>query len=131
MGLRYSLEESLNQVRSRSDDIVRRKENRKAVLLTASAAVLSVLLFAALGYISGRTKPMIGESVYGSYMLSDSAGGYVLVAVIAFSLGVLLAVAVRNLRNRKSAASATGTGTVAGSPITEKHCCFNDYYGLK
>ena len=101
MGLRYSLEESLNQVRSRSDDIVRRRKNRKTVLLTASAAVLSVLLFAALGYISGRTKPMIGESAYGSYMLSDSAGGYVLVAVIAFSLGVLLAVAVRNLRNRK------------------------------
>ena len=101
MGLRYSLEESLNQVRSRSDDIVRRREKGKAVLLTASAAVLSVLLFAALGYISGRTKPMIGESVYGSYMLSDSAGGYVLVAVIAFSLGVLLAVAVRNYRKRK------------------------------
>ena len=38
MGLRYSLEESLNQVRSRSDDIVRRREKGKAVLLTASAA---------------------------------------------------------------------------------------------
>ena len=101
MYLKYSLEESLHEIGARSRDLKRRKYRRMTCFLTSAAAVLTVMLVASIYMLAGVGDPVVSESVYGSYLISQSAGGYVLVAVIAFAIGIILAVAVRYFRNRK------------------------------
>ena len=101
MRLRYSLEESVDRVRIRSDDIIKRKRKHTTMALSAGITVLSLMLIVSVYELAGFGNPVIDESVYGSYMLSQNAGGYVLVAVIAFTLGIIIAAAIRHFRSKK------------------------------
>ena len=60
----------------------------------SGVGVLSVMLVIALANVFDPTVLDQGESNYGSSLVSQSAGSYVIVALIAFCLGVLLAVSV-------------------------------------
>ena len=88
--MKYSIEESLRQIETRSRKIRYRKQRRNVGLLaTMTALVLMVSI--AVGYsLVGMKEPGSLESVYGSFILSEEAGGYVIVGVLCFVAAVIL-----------------------------------------
>ena len=74
---------------------------RTTRILSAAVVSLSLMLAAALYTLAGLGDPVVEESVYGSYLLSQSSGGYILVAVIAFTLGIFIAAAIYHFRGRR------------------------------
>lgn len=81
-------------------DRVRALERRRARWENAGLSALSVLalltVVTLLGQLGGGGRGTISEGMAASSLLADSAGGYVLTAVIAFMAGVIITVALRN-----------------------------------
>ena len=96
--MKYSTDEALKEIYKRSDRLIRKRERR----IRNAMSVLSVFLFAA---VTGLTVTLAGapgaggaQSVYGAFLLSSDAGAYVLVALIAFILGIAVTLATRGYR---------------------------------
>lgn len=66
---------------------------RRIASAGAASGVLAVALMALIGRLGGLAHRPAPEGYAGASMLSDSAGGYVLAAVLAFMLGVIVTVA--------------------------------------
>ena len=61
-----------------------------------------MLLLAVFRQAAGAGGKWLSPSAYGSFLLSEAAGGYVLAGVIAFAAGVIAAVLVRrNAENKR------------------------------
>ena len=58
--------------------------------LSGTAAMLTIALVAVFHGFTGSGAGEIEESFYGAFLLSQSAGGYVLAGVIAFLLGAVV-----------------------------------------
>ena len=88
--MKYSIEESLRQIETRSRKIRYRKQRRNVGLL-ATMTVLVLMVSIAVGYsLVGMKEPGSLGSVYGSFILSEEAGGYVIVGVLCFVAAVIL-----------------------------------------
>jgi hypothetical protein len=74
-------------------------------VLTATSAVLAVALLGVLGIFTGVGTAT--DTIYGSFILPAEAGGYILTAVIAFALGIVVAMTVRYYRNKTGAEDQT------------------------
>lgn len=101
--MKYTTEEALEEIRKRKEKITEKRNRRMMAGMTAAAAVLTAALVALIGLFSGEGMTY-SDSVYGSFLLSREAGGYVLAAVIAFVLGVvvtLLCLKWKKLRREK------------------------------
>ncbi len=68
----------------------------------AASGALMVALAALIGRLGGLTHRPAAEGYAGASMLSEDAGGYVLAAVLAFMLGVVVTVACVQGRKRKT-----------------------------
>ena len=101
--MKYTTDEALEEIYRRGEQIRDRHERRMTSILSAGSAVVGFLLVGLLSYYSGTGVDAVGQS-YGSFLLFPDAGGYVLVAVIAFILGVLITVAARRCRRHKDPA---------------------------
>ena len=97
--MKYTSEEALAEIMQRKDRIVQRRIRRACQALAGVSCLLTVLLLAVISVLPGRSGQASAETVYGSFLLSAEAGGYVLAAVIAFALGVL--VTLLCLKHRK------------------------------
>ena len=60
--------------------------------------------------LAGQVSDVAGNSYTGSSLLSGRAGGYVLMAVVAFWAGVLVAVLIREYRRRTHKNECGGSG---------------------
>lgn len=89
--MKYTEQEQLQQILLRGEQLRRRKDLRAFKGLSASAAALLCALAVCIGSL-GRTGFAESRTVYGSFLLSAETGGYVLVAVLAFVLGVVIAI---------------------------------------
>ncbi len=98
--MKYTTDEALEEIYRRGEQIKDRHDRRVTNILSASSFVVGFLLVGLLSYYSGTGVDAVGQS-YGSFLLFPDAGGYVLVAVVAFVLGVLITVAAGRYRNRK------------------------------
>ena len=88
--MRYSIEESLQQIETRSRQIRYRKQRRNVGLL-ATMTALVLMISIAVGYsLVGMKESGSWESAYGSFILSEEAGGYVIVGVLCFVAAVIL-----------------------------------------
>ena len=80
------------------------QKNRLRMQLTAWSAVsccLGLCLFVMMLFAGGMN-PLTAEGSYaGASLLSDSAGGYVLVAVAAFMAGVIITAAIKYYRRHR------------------------------
>ena len=95
-----SNEERIRLMHERAAGIQKKKDAR--LLLTTggvSAALFAVLLSLTI-YLQGLTG-YIGDQFTASSLLSESAGGYVLVAVAFFMLGALISVLLIRYQRRK------------------------------
>ena len=101
--MNLSVEETAKEVRKRILIIERKKKAKKmsAIYGSASAFVFSlmVVVMQRLGVFGAEEGE---ESVYGSFLLSKEAGGYVLVGVICFVLAVIITLICVNRRKTRS-----------------------------
>ena len=98
--MRHTKEEVLSELLRRSDVIMQNRSRRTDRALSGTAGALIVALLLVIVLLPGKTAVSQAGSVYGAFLLSKEAGGYVLAAVIAFALGI--AVTLLCLRRRKN-----------------------------
>ena len=88
--MKYTTEEALAEIMRRSDQIIIRRDRRACRRLSGAAGALLTALVLVIALLPETAAPAYNGSVYGSFLLSAEAGGYVLAAVIAFALGVVI-----------------------------------------
>ena len=98
--MKYQTDEALREILRRGEQITVRRERRTIRALAGATGALFMALVLAIGFGSHRASSNRLRSVYGSFLLSPEAGGYVLAAVIAFALGVTVTLLCirRNMR---------------------------------
>lgn len=95
-------EERISQLHKRVADLKRQRQKRIITVCTAACSIFCVSL---IGLIAALGRPVTGntETAYtGASIVNGSVvGGYVLVALIGFVLGVLLTVLIRKYQEVK------------------------------
>ena len=90
-----SIDEQMKEIRSRAGAA------RRGAALSAASVCLWLILAAAVSLL--RTAPAAGMAgaQYGSLVLASPFPGYVIVGVLAFALGICVALLCREVRSRK------------------------------
>ena len=91
-----SIEDQMAEIRRRSL-LYREKKQIRALSLLASG--LGILLMAVMMFAPGVSQTVgISNSVLGAMILEPEAGGYVIVALLAFSLGIMVTIITQKYR---------------------------------
>ncbi len=102
--MKYDIEQSVQEVKRRSKERVKKAERRVRNGITA-AVLIFVIAFAFVMYqIGGSRIASPDASSYGAFLLSREAGGYILVGVICFAAAVaitLLCLKLKSIKNLK------------------------------
>ena len=98
--MKYTTEMQLAEIPTRADRLRERQERRVLRSLSASAVSLLLLLCFCVGSFAARGPTGAAQLQYGSFLLSPEAGGYVLAAVLAFALGVVVTLLIHQRRAR-------------------------------
>ena len=83
-------EERVASLHARMDALRRMRERRKTGVIGAASAVLTICLILLVFTGGGRSAGGTVGLYSGAMMLFEEAGGYVLLAVIAFMVGVVI-----------------------------------------
>ena len=92
----YDTEKRVELVKKRMYECRRRKERHRVYHLSA---LLFLSLAGALGTV--QIQPMDAAGMYGAILLHEGVGGYVLVAMTAFVLAVVITVVCMRLHERE------------------------------
>ena len=95
-----STEERLIRMHERAAAIKRQEDKSRLKILGSLSAALLVCLVVAVQQLQTMHHGILSGQNTGSSLLDDSAGGYVLAAVIAFIVGVTVTVVIFRYRNR-------------------------------
>lgn len=95
-----SNEERIRLMHERAAGLQRKKDRGRLITAGSISTALFAVLLSLTLYLQGLTGYTDGQFTASS-LLSDSAGGYVLVAVIFFMLGVVISVALIRYQRRK------------------------------
>lgn len=93
-------ETRLDEIFRRAEAVRRRQEANRARLLGGATAALALALIVMIGGFAGRGAEVRGTAL-GAFLLGPEAGGYVIVALIAFALGIVLALLAQKHRQTK------------------------------
>lgn len=96
----YDTARRVGLVKKRVREMTRRKRRRGIYGLSAMCMLLFAALMQAAGTVVGPGQPE-AWGVFGSMLLRQDAGGYVLVAVVSFAAAAITALCIR-LRNREN-----------------------------
>lgn len=96
----YDTTERLRRAKQTARQLTQRREQRALRRLGALCAALGLMLTGALAYFTGGT-PGAVQGAYGATLLTDQAGGYVLVGVVSFAAAVVLTVVCMRLHARE------------------------------
>ena len=99
--MKYTTEEALAEIMRRSGQIIMQRERRACRVLSGITAALFAMLVLVIALLPGKATVSSSGSVYGAFLLSQEAGGYVLAAVIAFALGVAVTLLSLKLKRQK------------------------------
>lgn len=89
-------QERLLMMHSRADGIRRQRAQTGMRVMGALSGALMVCLIVVMHQVTNVHQALVTGEGTGSSLLSESAGGYVLIAVIAFFLGAIItALAIR------------------------------------
>ena len=108
--MKYTNHEELKEIILRSEKLRKRREWRNMKFLSASAAALFALLAVFIGS-AGQSGHETASTVYGAFLLSPDAGGYILAAVIAFAVGIVVAMLIYRQRYNEKTKDLSGKGT--------------------
>lgn len=92
-------EERLDEIMRRACAIHRTREARRVAALGGSTAVLALGLVVLIGMMS-RGGASVRPTALGAFLLGPDTGGYVIVALLAFALGVAVSELGRRLRSK-------------------------------
>lgn len=99
--MKYDLDESVMIVENRIQSRKIRKLRRSIVSLSAlCAALIGLAVFSLYSFIS-FSEVGSSHSVYGTLMISNEAGGYVLVGVVSFFVAVAVTLLCIYIKKRK------------------------------
>ena len=87
-------------VKPRVQENTRRRQRREVISLFAACMLLCAALMQTAGTVVGPGQPE-AWGVFGSMLLRQDAGGYVLVAVVSFAAAAITALCFR-LKNREN-----------------------------
>ena len=87
--MKYTQQEQLEEIMARGKELRGKRERRITGILTATSTAFIALLVVCMG-VTGHAGHTGAATAYGSFLLTEEAGGYVLVAVLAFALGVIV-----------------------------------------
>lgn len=107
--MKYTTDEAMREIMKRSDKIEKKRERRKTNILTGMSVSLIAVLTIVIGIVPGRAVTVPEGTTYGSFLLSPEAGGYVLVALLAFAIGIIITVCCLRSK-KKSVTNLGGTG---------------------
>ena len=88
-------------VKQRVQENTRRRQRREVISLFAACMLLCAALMQTAGTVVGPGQPE-AWGVFGSMLLRQDAGGYVLVAVVSFAAAVVITVLCFRLRKREN-----------------------------
>ncbi len=102
--MEYTSDLELGEIMKRRDRILKKREKKRTLLLSCCVSVLLVLLVVGIVRLpgAGSAGSGVNQTVLGSFLLSSSAGGYILTAVIAFVLGVAVTLVCFRIRKRRN-----------------------------
>ncbi len=92
--MNYSRDDALDEIFKRGKEIKRRQIRRRTHMLEAASFLLVFSLIGVIGAFSG-TSEMTAETLYGSVILSAETGAYLIVAGIAFVLGIVVTLTIQ------------------------------------
>ena len=98
--MKYSLDDAVAKIAEKKDEIIYRRKRRNvgllAVLTTLTVVALAAVLYENVSFeaIDG------GYSSFGSLMLPDEAGGYIVVGVICFIVAVIITLICVRKKNK-------------------------------
>ena len=99
--MKYSNEEAAVEIMKRSKKLIQRKQRRVHTAFACSFMLLLTAIVTSIVGVSSRSVSDTTETLYGSFLLSQQAGGYVLVAILAFICGMILAAWLMYFRNHQ------------------------------
>ena len=99
--MKYTPNEALSQILRRSERIALRRKRRSCQRLTGICSALLAVLVLGITVMPEKLAVTSAGSVYGSFLLSREAGGYVLIALIAFVLGVAVTLLCQHCRKKQ------------------------------
>lgn len=94
-------EERLDEIMRRASAIRRTREARRVAALGGSTAVLALGLVVLIGMMS-RGGASVRPTALGAFLLGPEAGGYVIVALLAFAMGAAVTELGRRLRSKRA-----------------------------
>ncbi len=106
--MKYTSDQAVSEIMKRSGKILKKRRQAMRAALSGVSVLLFALLVTTIAGFSGFSASGVTESVYGSLMLPQQAGGYVLVAVLAFAFGMILAVLLMYYRNHQNNGKENG-----------------------
>lgn len=92
-----TIETQLAEIMRRQSRYQARRQARRLSALGAALGALLAALVAAAPAVKGGVAPRVGPAL-GATILGPEAGGYVLVALVAFVLGIVAALAIQKYR---------------------------------
>ena len=103
-------EELLRKVHKRAEELREKREKRMTAALFTGGGILTAAAAAVVLSVSVPQHPLTESGFAGASLLSDSAGGYVLAAVLAFMAGVVVTLACVRYRQKKEEDGEKNTG---------------------
>ena len=88
--MKYTSEQTVAEILRRRDQIVLRRSRRIDHVLAGASCLLVAVLLLAICILPGNRAQTPAETAFGSFLLPAEAGGYILAAVLAFVLGVMI-----------------------------------------
>ena len=94
-------EERLEVIHRRARALKRQRDAARMRGLGGASGAMAICLVALITVFGKGGHDITGSGYAGTSLLSESAGGYVLVAVVAFAIGVAITVLLIRSRKRK------------------------------
>ncbi len=95
-----STNERISLMHERAKELKRKKDRAVMIVYSAACIVLFCGLIGLIRYYNGQSAGVTGDMYTASSLIAENVGGYVLVAVFAFSVGVIFTVLCVKWRGR-------------------------------
>lgn len=102
-------DERMQRILGKKTEMRKKEQKRSLTGFGAASVLLFGLLLSCICLAEKRLHPAMNTQLAGSSMLSENAGGYVLVAVLAFAAAVVITVLCMNWKRKNNGRSGEQT----------------------
>ena len=98
--MKYTTDEAIREIMLRRKRIEIKRERHKANVLMGLSVSLIIALTMVIGIGPGRAIRAPEGMTYGAFLLSPEAGGYILIAILAFAVGIMTTLICLQLKKK-------------------------------